>query len=61
MTSDFTVTKNQELGLYEGVFTINLPPLTIVRHKADRNDFKYDIRRAVEELVGEMVEKQLDD
>ena len=61
MTSDFTVTKNTELGLYEGTFTITLPPLTVTRYKADRNDFKYEMRRAVEEIVGEIVEKTIDD
>ena len=61
MTSDFTVTKNAELGLYEGTFTITLPPLTVTRYKADRNDFKYEIRRAVSEIVEEIVEKAIDD
>ena len=61
MTSDFTVSKNQELGLYEGTFTIPLPSLTVTRYKADRNDFKYEIRRAVSEIVEEIVEKAIDD
>ena len=56
-TSDFTVVKNQELGLYEGTFTITLPPITVTRYKADRSDFKYEIRRAVSEIVEEVVEK----
>ena len=60
-TSDFTVVKNQELGLYEGTFTITLPPITVTRYKADRNDFKYEIRRAVSEIVEEVVEKAIDD
>ena len=61
MTSDFTVSKNAELGLYEGTFTITLPPLTVTRYKADSNDFKYEIRRAVSEIVEEIVEKAIDD
>ena len=61
MTSDFTVNKNTELGLYEGTFTVTLPPITVTRYKADRNDFKYEMRRAVEEIVGEIVEKTIDD
>ena len=60
-TSDFTVVKDQELGLYEGTFTITLPPLTVTRYKADRNDFKYEIRRAISEIVEEVVEKAIDD
>ena len=61
MTSDFTVKKDTDLGLYEGTFTISLPPLTVTRYKADRNDFKYEIRRAVSEIVEEIVEKAIDD
>ena len=61
MTSDFTVTKNAELGLYEGTFTISLPAITVTRYKADRNDFKYEMRRAVGEIVEEIVEKAIDD
>ena len=61
MTSEFTVTKNTELGLYEGTFTVNLPPITVTRYKADRNDFKYEMRRAVSEIVEEIVEKVIDD
>jgi len=61
MTSDFTVVKDQELGLYEGTFTITLPPITVTRYKADRSDFKYEIRRAVSEIVEEVVEKAIDE
>ena len=61
MTSDFTVSKNAELGLYEGTFTITLPPITVTRYKADKHDFKYEIRRAVSEIVEEIVEKAIDD
>ena len=61
MTSDFTVEKNNDLGLYEGTFTISLPPITVTRYKADRSDFKYEIRRAVSEIVEEIVEKTIDD
>ena len=61
MTSDFNVQKNADLGLYEGTFTISLPPITVTRYQGDKGNFKYDIRRAVEEIVGECVEKALDD
>ena len=60
MTSDYTVSKNTELGLYEATFTIALPPITVTRFKADRSDFKYEIRRAVSEIVEEIVEKAID-
>ena len=61
MTSDYNISKNAELGLYEATFTITLPPITVTRYKADRSDFKYEIRRAVSEIVEEIIEKQLED
>ena len=61
MTSEYSVRKNGDLNLYEATFTISLPPITVTRFKADKHDFKYEMRRAVEEIVGEAVEKALDD
>ena len=58
---NFDVTKNADLGLYEGTLTITLPTITVTRYKADRNDFKYEMRRAVSEIVEEIVEKAIDD
>ena len=45
--------------LFNSVFA--LPTISVTRYKADRSDFKYEMRRAVEEIVGEIVEKALDD
>lgn len=58
---DFQVTKNEELGIYEGTLTVELPKLTATRYKADRNDFKYEMRRAISEIVEEIIEKSIDD
>lgn len=60
-TKTFTVEKNQDLGLYEGTLTVQLPTISVTRYKADRNDFRYEMRRAVEEIVGEIVEKLVDE
>ena len=61
MTFEYNVSKNDALGLYEGTLTVGLPPITVTRYKADRSDFKYELRRAVSEIVEEIIEKQLDD
>lgn len=53
---DTTITKNNELGLYECTMTVELPKITVTRFKADRNDFKYEMRRAVLEIVEEIVD-----
>lgn len=56
---ELNVKKVAELGLHQAEVTLTLPPLTIVRHKADRDDLEYEIRNAFECLVGEIVSKQL--
>ena len=55
---DLTITKN-ELGLHEAVCTLQLPTITVTRAKADRDDLEYELRNAFENLVGEIVQKQL--
>ena len=57
----FDCTKNDELGLYEGTLCVRLPKISVTRYKADRSDFKYEMRRAVSEIVEEIIEKQLND
>ena len=55
---DLTITRN-ELGLHEAVCTLQLPSITVTRAKADRDDLEYELRNAFENLVGEIVQKQL--
>ena len=57
---DLNVSKN-DLGLHEAVCTLSLPPITVTRSKADRDDLEYELRRAFEELVGEIVQKNIKD
>ena len=60
MMLELTVTKN-DCGLHEATATLSVPPITVTRAKADRDDLEYELRRAFEELVGEIVERQLKD
>ena len=55
---DLTITRN-DLGLHEAVCTLQLPTITVTRAKADRDDLEYELRNAFENLVGEIVQKQL--
>lgn len=55
---ELNITRN-DLGLHEATCTLQLPTMTVTRAKADRDDLEYDLRRAFEELVGEVVTKQL--
>ena len=57
---ELTVAKN-ELGLFQAHATLTLPPITVTRAKADRDDLEYELRRAFEEIVGEIATKQLKD
>lgn len=56
----FDCVKNDELGIYEGTLCVKLPEISVTRYKADRNDFKYEMRRAVSEIIEEIIEKHLD-
>ena len=56
---DLKISKQNELGLFKAEATLTLPPLTVVRHKADRDDLEYELRSAFEGLVGEIVQKQI--
>ena len=55
---ELSVSKN-ELGLHEATCTLSLPAMTVTRAKADRDDLEYELRRAFEEIVGEIATKQL--
>ena len=55
---ELNVSKN-ELGLHEATCTLTLPTMSVTRAKADRDDLEYELRRAFEELVGEVVTRQL--
>ena len=57
---DLKIQKN-ELGLHEAICTLQLPAITVTRAKADRDDLEYELRSAFENLVGEIVQRQLKD
>ena len=58
---ELRVQKHEELGLHEATCTLRLPEMTVTRYKADRDDLEYELRRAFEEMVGEVVTRQLKD
>jgi len=61
MTSDINVFRNEELDLWQCDLTVEIPPITVTRYKNDRSDFKYDLQRAVTEIVEEYVANRLED
>ena len=58
---EVTCSRNKELGLWEATATIQLPPITVTRMKADKSDLKYEFRRAFSEIVEEVVEQACDE
>ncbi len=63
MTSDFqfTVAKDEITGIYSGTLDFQVPPITVTRYMVDKNDFKYEMQRAVTDVVEAIIEKNLDD
>ena len=55
---ELKLTRN-DLGLYQADAVLTLPPLCITVQKADRDDLEYELRNVFENLVGEIVGKQL--
>ena len=55
------LTKYFTTGIYKGTLDIQLPPICVTRYKADKNDFKYEMQRAVTEVVEAIIEKHMDD
>ena len=51
--------KDESLGLWKATATLELPKITVTRWKADRSDFRYDISRAITEVVEQYVEKRV--
>ena len=58
---DLSISKDQALNLWKADLTVDLPPINVTRYKADKSDFKYELRRAVSEIVEEIIEKAIDD
>ena len=49
------------VGLYRCDMVLNLPEIQVTRWKKSREDFRYEMQRAVNEIVDELIEKALED
>tara|TARA_Y100000991_G_scaffold212694_1_gene197229 strand:- start:1512 stop:1694 length:183 start_codon:yes stop_codon:yes gene_type:complete len=54
------IVKNEELGLWEGTATLNLPPVTVTKFKARKDDLKYEFQSEFQNLVNEYIEKNME-
>ena len=55
------IEKDEELGLYRCDMVVNLPPIKVTKFKKSRDDFRYEMQRAVNEIVDELIEQALED
>ena len=60
MSIDLKYVKDPELGLWRGELTVDLPPISVCRYKADKDDFRYDLSRAVTEIVEEYINREVE-
>ena len=56
---DLNLEKDKELGLWKATLTANLPTITVTRYKADKDDFRYELSRAVTEIVEEVINREV--
>ena len=54
------IVKNEELGLWEGIAKLDLPPVTVTKFKARKDDLKYEFQSEFQNLVSEYIEKNMD-
>ena len=57
---DLNLEKDKELGLWKATLTANLPTITVTRYKADKDDFRYELSRAVTEIVEEVINREVE-
>ncbi len=58
---DAKITVDDQVGLYRCDMKVNLPEINVTRWKKSRDDFRYEMQRAVNEIVDELIEKALED
>jgi hypothetical protein len=58
---ELNIFKNEEIGLYQCDMTAKLPPISVTKYKKSRDDFRYEMQRAVNEIVDELIEQALED
>ena len=58
---EFKIEKDEELGLYRCDMTADLAPIRVTKWKKSRDDFRYEMQRAINEIVDELVEQAMED
>ena len=58
---DANITIDEMVGIYRSDMTVKLPEMSVTRWKKSRDDFRYEMQRAINEIVDELIEKALED
>ena len=58
---DIDISVDEMVGLYRCDLTIDIPPLKVTKWKKSRDDFRYEMQRAVNEIVDELIDKAMED
>ena len=59
--AQFTVSRDEVSGIFKGTLDIKLPPVVVTVYKADKNEIKWGVNAAVQDVVSEIVTKALED
>ena len=59
--SQYTVARDEVTGIFKGTMDIKLPTVCVSVYKANRDDIKYALNRAVCEVVEEIVNKAMEE
>ena len=59
--SQYTVARDEVTGVFKGTMDIKLPAVCVSVYKANRDDIKYALNRAVCEVVEEIVNKAMEE
>ncbi len=58
---EFNIQKDEVMGLYSCEMTANLPVITVTKYKKNKDDFRYEMQRAINEIVDELVDQAMED
>ena len=53
------ITEDEATGLFKAVAILNLPTIAVEKYRADKDDLRYAIQSAINEITDAIVEKEL--
>ena len=56
---DVSIETDKATGLHKATATLTMPSITVTKYCRDRDDFRYKLQQAFNEIVDELVEDSL--